>query len=65
MKTMKLSTKIKALEDELAFCMYKLQGMHPLEHWSIRAKQITKELKTLKKGTTNVKTKTGKRKAVR
>jgi hypothetical protein len=44
-----ISTKITGLEKELEFCMYKLQSPNPLEHWSIRAKEIETKLKQLKK----------------
>lgn len=58
---------IKALEDELGFCLYKLQGMFPLDHWKIRSVEIQAELKRIKgKDKSNVKsTKARKRKAVR
>jgi hypothetical protein len=49
MKKQSIETKIKGLEDELGFCLYKLQGMFPLDHWKIRAIEIEKELKLLKR----------------
>lgn len=51
MKTKKSSieSKINGLEDELGFCYHKMQGMFPLEHWKIRAKEIELELKQLKR----------------
>lgn len=44
----KLQKKIKGLEDELKYCIYKADS-HPSPHWRIRELEIEEELKALKR----------------
>lgn len=44
-----MKKKNKGLQDELDYCLKKIEESHPSPHWKIRSEEIKKQLKTKRK----------------